>query len=202
MTAFCFTRARCARRERCWHGPAKSNITLRASDSRRSLDTEAPLTQKNPGIEVNPTAGRPSAKKLRNASSATTLASSAMWRSPSPMCCIASRGWAWSCTPRAPPTGSSSRGFTGGRASTVLERFAIACRYADSTQRSFPSPPWLELTTSEPGVRATRQKAPGTSRVSRPRSMNGRRSTWRGAALIRDGLPVDATIPRKADLNP
>src|SRR5262249_55864178 len=54
--------------------------------------------------------------------------------------------------------------------------------YRSSTQVSFVPPPWLELTTSEPFLSATRVSPPGTMRMrSRPVSTNGRRSTWRGA---------------------
>src|SRR5271165_1407944 len=54
--------------------------------------------------------------------------------------------------------------------------------YESSTQVSFVPPPWLELTTSEPCLSATRVSPPGTIRTrSRPVSTNGRRSTWRGA---------------------
>src|SRR4051794_26087673 len=53
--------------------------------------------------------------------------------------------------------------------------------HPSSTQVSFVPPPWLELTTSEPALRATRVRPPGTMRtLSRPVSTKGRRSTWRG----------------------
>ncbi len=43
-------------------------------------------------------------------------------------------------------------------------------------------PPWLEFTTSEPSLSATRVRPPGTMRIpSAPESTKGRRSTWRGA---------------------
>ena len=51
-----------------------------------------------------------------------------------------------------------------------------------STQVSLVPPPWLELTTSEPSLSATRVSPPGTTRTpSEPDSTKGRRSTWRGA---------------------
>src|SRR5438477_7733075 len=54
--------------------------------------------------------------------------------------------------------------------------------HVSNTQVSFVPPPWLELTTSEPFLSATRVRPPGTIRTrSRPVSTNGRRSTWRGA---------------------
>ena len=57
-----------------------------------------------------------------------------------------------------------------------------AQHHASSTQVSLVPPPWLELTTSEPCLRATRVSPPGTMRTrSAPDSTNGRRSTWRGA---------------------
>src|SRR5262245_34599620 len=57
-----------------------------------------------------------------------------------------------------------------------------AGHHASSTQVSLVPPPWLELTTSDPCLSATRVSPPGTMRTrSRPVSTNGRRSTWRGA---------------------
>ena len=54
--------------------------------------------------------------------------------------------------------------------------------YPSSTQVSLVPPPWLELTTREPSLRATRVRPPGTMRIwSAPESTKGRRSTWRGA---------------------
>src|SRR5437867_5308014 len=54
--------------------------------------------------------------------------------------------------------------------------------YPSSTQVSLVPPPWLELTTREPGSSATRVSPPGTMRTrSRPMRTNGRKSTWRGA---------------------
>src|SRR3546814_17482151 len=51
-----------------------------------------------------------------------------------------------------------------------------------STQVSLVPPPWLELTTSEPSVSATRVRPPGTMVLPvAPVRMKGRRSTWRGA---------------------
>ena len=42
-------------------------------------------------------------------------------------------------------------------------------------------PPWLELTTSEPSVKATRVRPPGTIFTPLvPDSAKGRKSTWRG----------------------
>src|SRR3954462_7199136 len=49
------------------------------------------------------------------------------------------------------------------------------------TQVSLVPPPWLELTTSEPSLRATRVSPPGTMVIFLPDSTNGRRSTCRGA---------------------
>src|SRR5215468_3735094 len=58
---------------------------------------------------------------------------------------------------------------------------SVLC-HPSSTQVSLVPPPWLELTTSEPCLRATRVSPPGTMRMrSRPVSTNGRRSTCRGA---------------------
>ena len=49
---------------------------------------------------------------------------------------------------------------------------------------SLDPPPWLELTTSEPSVSATRVSPPGSTHTSSPSlTANGRRSTWRGARL-------------------
>src|SRR5262249_58641620 len=57
-----------------------------------------------------------------------------------------------------------------------------ADHHRSRTQVSFVPPPWLELTTRDPFLSATRVSPPGTMRVrSRPVSTNGRRSTWRGA---------------------
>src|SRR5690606_7296277 len=54
--------------------------------------------------------------------------------------------------------------------------------YSLRTQVSLMPPPWLELTTSEPFLKATRVKPPGTIRTpSRPLRTKGRRSTWRGS---------------------
>src|SRR5215467_7037272 len=61
--------------------------------------------------------------------------------------------------------------------------FCETCHpHPSKTQVSLVPPPWLELTTSEPFLSATRVKPPGTIWVrSRPVSTNGRKSTWRGA---------------------
>src|SRR5579885_2296609 len=54
--------------------------------------------------------------------------------------------------------------------------------HLSSTHVSLVPPPWLELTTREPLLSATRVRPPGTMRTRlRPVSTNGRRSTWRGA---------------------
>src|SRR5471032_2698712 len=54
--------------------------------------------------------------------------------------------------------------------------------HPSNTHVSLVPPPWLELTTSEPALSATRVSPPGTMRtLSRPESTNGRKSTWRGA---------------------
>src|SRR5579885_1412959 len=54
--------------------------------------------------------------------------------------------------------------------------------HLSSTHVYLVPPPWLELTTSEPLLSATRLRPPGTMRTRlRPVSTNGRRSTWRGA---------------------
>src|SRR5215212_291114 len=54
--------------------------------------------------------------------------------------------------------------------------------YPSSTHVSFVPPPWLEFTTSEPSLSATRVKPPGTMQEPRaPESTKGRRSTCRGA---------------------
>src|SRR5262249_61027949 len=58
-----------------------------------------------------------------------------------------------------------------------------ADHHRSRTQVSLLPPPWLELTTRDPFLSATRVSPPGTMRVrSRPVSTNGRRSTWRGGA--------------------
>src|SRR4051794_21217060 len=49
------------------------------------------------------------------------------------------------------------------------------------THVSLLPPPWLELTTSEPLVRAVRVRPPGRTQVDLPVTIYGRKSTWRGA---------------------
>src|SRR3546814_17361644 len=52
-----------------------------------------------------------------------------------------------------------------------------------STQVSLVPPPWLELTTSEPSVSATRVRPPGTMVLPvAPVRLQGRRTTWRGSS--------------------
>src|SRR5215467_13856231 len=74
-----------------------------------------------------------------------------------------------------PPPAREARGREGGGE----VEFAS---HPSSTHVSLVPPPWLELTTSDPFLRATRVSPPGTMRMrSRPVSTNGRRSTCRGA---------------------
>ena len=50
-------------------------------------------------------------------------------------------------------------------------------------RQSLVPPPWDELTTKEPSVRATRVRPPGTiSTPFEPVKINGLKSTWRGAS--------------------
>src|SRR5262249_25015311 len=69
------------------------------------------------------------------------------------------------------------RQFRALRVPLSFRRWVHSC----STQVSFEPPPWLELTTRLPFLRATRVRPPGTMVVSSPVRMNGRRSTWRGS---------------------
>src|SRR3569833_980961 len=57
--------------------------------------------------------------------------------------------------------------------------------HPSSTHVSLVPPPWLELTTSEPSLSATRVRPPGTMRTrSRPERTKRRKSTWRGATPL------------------
>ena len=86
-----------------------------------------------------------------------------------------------------------------GKTEDALLRAASAPGF--KTQVSFDPPPWLELTTYDPGRSATRVRPPGSTQTSSPLlTANGRRSAWRGRipSSTRVGIVESMTTAERA----